>query len=156
MAILSGFKKIEPYLNYAYGKIKLMITSHSIIMDDGKNLEETVNTMNSSISTKAVKTWTLLKNQTSVGNSTITVDITQYSEFMITCGLASSENGNYYRELGSTIVPVQVLTSNSKVDHSSGSHQAYYSSSYNGGISYLGNNQIKIYNNGGITRLYAK
>lgn len=26
----------------------------------------------------------------------------------------------------------------------------------NGGISYLGNNRIKIYNNGGITRLYAK
>ena len=157
MAILSGFKKIEPYLNYAYGKIKLMITSNSIIMDNGKNLENTVSTMNSDISNRAVKTWTMLKNQTSVGNSTISVDdITQYSEFMIACGLGSSLNGNYYRELASTIVPAQVLTSHTNVDHNSGSHQAYYSSAYNGGISYLGNNQIKIYNNGGITRLYAR
>lgn len=156
MAILSGFKKIEPYLNYAYGKIKLMITSHSIIMDDGKNLEDTINVMNSDISTRAIKTWTQLKNQPTVGNSTITVDVTKYSEFLITCGLASSNNGNYYRELGSTIVPASVLTSHSGIDHESGTHQAFYSSTYNGGISYLGNNQIKIYNNGGITRLYAR
>ncbi len=108
------------------------------------------------VASKANREWTLLKNQTSVGNSTITVDVSQYSEFMITCGLASSTNGNYYRELASTIVPAQVLTSHSDVDHNSGSHQAYYSSAYNGGISYLGNNKIKIYNNGGITRLYAR
>lgn len=105
---------------------------------------------------KANREWTLLKNQTSAGNSTITVDVSQYSEFMITCGLASSTNGNYYRELASTIVPAQVLTSRSVVDHRSGSHQAYYSSAYNGGISYLSSNKIKIYNNGGITRLYAR
>ena len=105
---------------------------------------------------KANREWTLLKNQTSAGNSTITVDVPQYSEFMITCGLASSTNGNYYRELASTIVPAQVLTSRSVVDHGSGSHQAYYSSAYNGGISYLSSNKIKIYNNGGITRLYAR
>ena len=105
---------------------------------------------------KANREWTLLKNQTSAGNSTITVDVSQYSEFMITCGLASSTNGNYYRELASTIVPAQVLTSRSVVDHGSGSHQAYYSSACNGGISYLSSNKIKIYNNGGITRLYAR
>ena len=105
---------------------------------------------------KANREWTLLKNQTSAGNSTITVDVSQYSEFMITCGLASSTNGNYYRELASTIVPAQVLTSRSVVDYGSGSHQAYYSSAYNGGISYLSSNKIKIYNNGGITRLYAR
>lgn len=108
------------------------------------------------VASKANREWTLLKNQTSAGNSTITVDVSQYSEFMITCGLASSTNGNYYRELASTIVPAQVLTSRSVVDHGSGSHQAYYSSAYNGGISYLSNNKIKIYNNGGITRLYAR
>lgn len=108
------------------------------------------------VDNKANREWTLLKNQTSAGNSTITVDVSQYSEFMITCGLASSTNGNYYRELASTIVPAQVLTSRSVVDHGSGSHQAYYSSAYNGGISYLSSNKIKIYNNGGITRLYAR
>ena len=75
---------------------------------------------------------------------------------MITCGLASRTNGNYYRELASTIVPAQVLTSRSVVDHGSGSHQAYYSSACNGVISYLSSNKIKIYNNGGITRLYAR
>lgn len=108
------------------------------------------------IDDKAAKVWVMLKNQTSIGNSTITVDVSKYSEFLITCGLASTSNGNYYRELNSTIVPVAVLTSASGIDHGSGSHQAFYSSTYNGGISYLGNNKIKIYNNGGITRLYAK
>lgn len=108
------------------------------------------------VDNKANKSWTLLKNQPTAGNSTITVDVSQYSEFLITCGLASSTNGNYYRELGSTIVPASVLTSHSGIDHGSGTHQAFYSSTYNGGISYLGSNKIKIYNNGGITRLYAR
>lgn len=108
------------------------------------------------VDNKANKSWTLLKNQPTVGKSTITVDVSQYSEFLITCGLASSTNGNYYRELGSTIVPAAVLTSASGIDHGSGSHQAFYSSGYNGGISYLGSNKIKVYNNGGITRLYAR
>lgn len=117
---------------------------------------ESMTALFTKVDNKANREWTLLKNQTSVGNSTITVDVSQYSEFMITCGLASSTNGNYYRELASTIVPAQVLTSHSVVDHGSGSHQAYYSSAYNGGISYLSSNKIKIYNNGGITRLYAR
>lgn len=117
---------------------------------------ESMTALFTKVDNKANREWTLLKNQTSAGNSTITVDVSQYSEFMITCGLASSTNGNYYRELASTIVPAQVLTSHSVVDHGSGSHQAYYSGAYNGGISYLSSNKIKIYNNGGITRLYAR
>lgn len=117
---------------------------------------ESMTALFTKVDNKTNREWTLLKNQTSTGNSTITVDVSQYSEFMITCGLASSTNGNYYRELASTIVPAQVLTSRSVVDHGSGSHQAYYSSAYNGGISYLSSNKIKIYNNGGITRLYAR
>lgn len=117
---------------------------------------ESMTALFTKVDNKANREWTLLKNQTSAGNSTITVDVSQYSEFMITCGLVSSTNGNYYRELASTIVPAQVLTSRSVVDHGSGSHQAYYSSAYNGGISYLSSNKIKIYNNGGITRLYAR
>lgn len=117
---------------------------------------ESMTALFTKVDNKANREWTLLKNQTSEGNSTITVDVSQYSEFMITCGLASSTNGNYYRELASTIVPAQVLTSRSVVDHGSGSHQAYYSGAYNGGISYLSSNKIKIYNNGGITRLYAR
>lgn len=117
---------------------------------------ESMTALFTKVDNKANREWTLLKNQTSAGNSTIAVDVSQYSEFMITCGLASSTNGNYYRELASTIVPAQVLTSHSVVDHGSGSHQAYYSSAYNGGISYLSSNKIKIYNNGGITRLYAR
>ena len=117
---------------------------------------ESMTALFTKVSNKANKAWTLLKNQATVGNSTITVDVSQYSEFLITCGLASSTNGNYYRELGSTIVPASVLTSHSGIDHGSGAHQAFYSSTYNGGISYLGSNKIKIYNNGGITRLYAR
>lgn len=117
---------------------------------------ESMTALFTKVSNKANKAWTRLKNQETVGNSTITVDVSQYSEFLITCGLASSTNGNYYRELGSTIVPASVLTSHSGIDHGSGTHQAFYSSTYNGGISYLGSNKIKIYNNGGITRLYAR
>ena len=117
---------------------------------------ESMTALFTKVSNKANKAWTRLKNQATVGNSTITVDVSQYSEFLITCGLASSTNGNYYRELGSTIVPASVLTSHSGIDHGSGTHQAFYSSTYNGGIAYLGNNKIKIYNNGGITRLYAR
>ena len=117
---------------------------------------ESMTALFTKVSNKANKAWTRLKNQATVGNSTITVDVSQYSEFLITCGLASSTNGNYYRELGSTIVPASVLTSHSGIDHELGTHQAFYSSTYNGGISYLGSNKIKIYNNGGITRLYAR
>lgn len=117
---------------------------------------ESMTALFTKVSNKANKAWTRLKNQATVGNSTITVDVSQYSEFLITCGLASSTNGNYYRELGSTIVPASVLTSHSGIDHGSGTHQAFYSSTYNGGISYLGSNKIKIYNNGGIIRLYAR
>lgn len=117
---------------------------------------ESMTALFTKVSNKANKAWTRLKNQATVGNSTITVDVSQYSEFLITCGSASSTNGNYYRELGSTIVPASVLTSHSGIDHGSGTHQAFYSSTYNGGISYLGSNKIKIYNNGGITRLYAR
>lgn len=117
---------------------------------------ESMTALFTKVSNKANKSWTLLKNQPTVGNSTITVDVSQYSEFLITCGLGSSHNGSYYRELGSTIVPASVLTSHSGIDHGSGTHQAFYSSTYNGGISYLGSNKIKIYNNGGITRLYAR
>lgn len=117
---------------------------------------ESMTALFTKVSNKANKAWTRLKNQATVGNSIITVDVSQYSEFLITCGLTSSTNGNYYRELGSTIVPASVLTSHSGIDHGSGTHQAFYSSTYNGGISYLGSNKIKIYNNGGITRLYAR
>lgn len=117
---------------------------------------ESMTALFTKVSNKANKAWTRLKNQATVGNSTITVDVSQYSEFLITCGLASSTNGNYYRELGSTIVPASVLTSHSGIVHGSGTHQVFYSSTYNGGISYLGSNKIKIYNNGGITRLYAR
>lgn len=117
---------------------------------------ESMTALFTKVDNKANKAWTRLINQATVGNSTITVDVSQYSEFLITCGLASSTNGNYYRELGSTIVPASVLTSHSGIDHGSGTHQAFCSSTYNGGISYLGSNKIKIYNNGGITRLYAR
>ena len=130
----------------------------SLVVDDTDTYVngESMTALFTKVSNKANKAWTRLKNQATVGNSTITVDVSQYSEFLITCGLASSTNGNYYRELGSTIVPASVLTSHSGIDHGSGTHQAFYSSTYNGGISYLGSNKIKIYNNGGITRLYAR
>ena len=53
---------------------------------------ESMTALFTKVDNKANREWTLLKNQTSAGNSTITVDVSQYSEFMITCGLASSTN----------------------------------------------------------------
>lgn len=156
MAILAQKKRIKLLFKIVTGYVKYLLSSEYVVMNDDIDLETTITNIRNDINNKARKTWVQLKNQTSVGNSTITVDTSKYSEFLITCGLASNTNGNYYRELGSTIVPVSVLTSASGVDHRSGSHQAYYNSTYNGGISYLGNNRIKIYNNGGITRLYAR
>ena len=156
MAILAQKKRIKLLFKIVTGYVKYLLSSEYVVMNDDIDLETTITNIRNDINNKANKAWTELKNQTTTGNSTITVDVSQYSEFMITCGLASSTNGNYYRELGSTIVPASVLTSHSGIDHGSGAHQAFYSSSYNGGISYLGNNRIKIYNNGGITRLYAR
>lgn len=156
MAILAQKKRIKLLFKIATGYVKYLLSSEYVVMNDDTNLETTITNIKNDINNKANKSWTLLKNQPTAGNSTITVDVSQYSEFMITCGLGSSKNGSYYRELGSTIVPSSVLTSHSGIDHESGTHQAYYNSTYNGGISYLGNNRIKIYNNGGITRLYAR
>lgn len=156
MAILAQKKRIKLLFKIATGYVKYLLSSEYVVMNDDTNLETTITNIKNDINNKANKSWTLLKNQPTVGNSTITVDVSQYSEFLITCGLASSTNGSYYRELGSTIVPAAVLTSASGIDHGSGTHQSYYNSTYNGGISYLGNNRIKIYNNGGITRLYAR
>ena len=122
-----------------------------------KYLEKTIgNNVERIESEKADKSWKLLRNQTSIGNATITVDVSLYSEFLIESGLASGSDETYYRILASTIVPKSVLTYKTGVDHDKGTHQAYYSSSYYGGISYTATNEIKIYNNGGITRLYAR
>ena len=53
---------------------------------------ESMTALFTKVSNKANKAWTRLKNQATVGNSTITVDVSQYSEFLITCGLASSRS----------------------------------------------------------------
>lgn len=160
-----GVDRAETYLRNSSTRISTKASHEggsasvpSVVVNDTDTYVngESMTALFTKVSNKANKAWTRLKNQATVGNSTITVDVSQYSEFLITCGLASSTNGNYYRELGSTIVPASVLTSHSGIDHGSGTHQAFYSSTYNGGISYLGSNKIKIYNNGGITRLYAR
>ena len=156
MAILAQKKRIKLLFKIAAGYVKYLLSSEYVVMNDDTDLETTITNIKNDIDNKARKTWVQLKNQTSVGNSTISVDVSKYSEFMITCGVASTSNGNYYRILGSSIVPVAVLTSASGIDHGSGTHQAYYNSTYNGGISFLGDNKIKVYNNGGITRLYAR
>lgn len=102
--------------------------------------------------------WHMVKNQYDVGNSTVTVAnlTTLYSEVLLTCGLASTVVGSYYRILGSITIPMDVFTS-SKVDHSNGAQQVTSTQgSYRGGCSYMGNNQIKVYNVYGITRVYVR
>ena len=148
-------------ITFSYGQInkdpvKQIANTKELAEKNESNIKYLENNVQRIESEKADKSWKFLSNQTSVGNSTITVDMSLYSEFLIESGIASDYNGNYYRALASTIVPKEVLISHTGIDHGYGSHQAYYSSSYRGGISYVGNGQIKVYNGGGITRLYAR
>lgn len=157
---IQGSREIVDF-TFSYGQInkdpvKQIVNIKELAEKNNSNIKYLENNVERIDSEKADKSWKLLSNQTSVGNDTITVDMSLYSEFLIEAGLASDYNDNYYRILASTIVPKSVLTSATNVDQGQGAHQAYYSSSYRGGISYVGTGKIKVYNGGGITRLYAR
>lgn len=148
-------------ITFSYGQmnkdpVKQIANAKELAEKNESNIKYLENNVERIESEKADKSWKLLRNQTSVGNATITVDMSLYSEFLIEAGLESSQNNNYYRTMASTIVPKEVLVSETNVDHEDGAHQVYYSSSYRGGISYVGSGKIKVYNGGGITRLYAR
>lgn len=99
--------------------------------------------------------WELITDHAGTSMKTITLDlpVSRYQEFMITIGPTSSKS----RILASTTIPQIALTGivGSEVG---GNHQVYYSSSYRGGINYLGNNKIQCYTNGGgaYLRLWAR
>lgn len=93
------------------------------------------------------KKWEKLKTVANNTNSIITVEnLEKYSEFVITVGPIA--NGNTLaRVLASTIIPKSKLVEYT-TDHPYGAHQAVYndgSNKFQGGISYTGDSQIKIY-----------
>ncbi len=104
-----------------------------------------------------IRTWKYLGMATGdVSPRTISVDITKYYEYMVTTGYNSrSGDEYYYRVLASTIIPAEVFYGQANRDWSNGAHQAYYSSDYYGGVSYM-NYSAKIYGPKGETRLYAR
>lgn len=99
------------------------------------------------------KDWTLIKSSTT--QATIS-NLSSYKEFMLQCVL---NQNNGYRVLASTILTADELLSYT-TDHADGAHQARYSSStsYSAGVSYLGNNSVKLYHTGtnAYARLYAR
>ena len=118
------------------------IRAKDVYYKNGKNLDDT-------------KEW----QQLHVGNAgsafvTITVDVSKYSELMLTIGTYPS---NEYRILASTVFPMYAVTHMVGTD-ADGLFQVYYNSTYRAGFDYLGNNKIryKSSNSGAIARLWGR
>lgn len=98
-------------------------------------------------SDKLNKKWEKLKTVANNTNSIITVEnLEKYSEFMIAVGPITNNN-TLARVLASAIIPKSKLIEYTS-DHPYGAHQAVYndgSNKFQGGISYIGEYQIKIY-----------
>lgn len=97
--------------------------------------------------------WTLIKSNTA--QETI-ANLDTYKEFLLQC-VISQNNG--YRVLASITLTADDLFSYTS-DHGDGAHQARYSAtnSFSAGISYLGNNTVKLYHTGtsAHARLYGR
>jgi hypothetical protein len=101
--------------------------------------------------------WTLIKQ--TMAEETITgLEDAGYSEFLLTCQIdpKGGQGYNHERVMASTTIPAEVFFGYT-TDHGNGASQAYYTSTYNSGVSYLGNNKVKLYHPSGCyARLYAR
>lgn len=101
--------------------------------------------------------WTLIKQ--TVAEETITgLSDAGYKEFLLTCQIDPKGGQGYEHErvMASLTIPAFVFFGYT-TDHGNGAHQAYYTSQYNSGASYLGNNKVKLYHPSGCyARLYAR
>lgn len=101
--------------------------------------------------------WTLIK-QTMPEETIVGLEDAGYSEFLLTCQIdpKGGQGYNHERVMASTIIPAEVFFGYT-TDHGNGASQAYYSTQYNSGVSYLGNNKVKLYHPSGCyARLYAR
>lgn len=98
----------------------------------------------------AVQKWTRIKDT----NAQQTIKgLEKYSEFMLVAMITDSTAG---RVLASITIPADVFLGYT-TDHGDGAHQAYYSSTYRAGVSYMGNGKVKMYSSSGTYAvLYAR
>lgn len=106
---------------------------------------------------KKAMEWTLIK-QTTATETIEGLEDAGYTEFLLTCQIDPTSGSGYLHErvMASLIIPAENFFGYTR-DHQNGAHQAYYSSTYNSGVSYLGNNRVKMYHpSGNYARLYAR
>lgn len=118
------------------------IRAKDVYYKNGKNLDD-------------IREWTLV-DKNAGGMKTVTVDLSKYSEFLLSVGTHPT---NMYRILASTVIPKYALEqmATSSVD-SNGHFQVYYSSTYWAGLNYLGSNKIQYRSasSGAIAILWAR
>ena len=104
------------------------IRAKDVVYKNGKSLDDT-------------REWKKVDVGNAGGFKTITVDLSQYSELLLTVGTYPI---NANRILASTVIPISdVVNQASSSGDGNGHFQAYYSSTYWAGFNYLGNNQIQ-------------
>lgn len=105
--------------------------------------------------------WTLIKGSTT--EEVISgLEDAGYSEFLLTCQLdpKGSTGQTSGRVMASIVIPADAFF-HYTTDHGDGAHQAFYNSGFNAGVSYLGNNRVKMYHTSSTAyavhaRLYAR
>lgn len=96
MAILDKIYKVEPYISSALGKIKLMISSNSIQMNDGSTVEQKISNINSNIENKmpGVRAFTAGSIIKSIPNNSNSVKIFSNSDINTLLGINDSSYAN--------------------------------------------------------------
>ena len=112
-----------------------------------ENLPST-NTPINATNLNSILTWTEIARYTTAdSNTTQTIsNLTDYNELLVTVGATNAPT----RILNSIVIPIQLFTA-TVADTGNGYFQVAYMTEagypWQSGISYLGNNQIKLYNN---------
>ena len=92
------------------------------------------------------------------GYKTIDVDNSKWNECLIIVGVNSTDDNNR-RALVSCVITSDVFARQSAGYSlmSEGRHQAYYSSTYRGGLDFISESQVRIYaSSSALTRLYYR
>lgn len=99
MAILDKFYKVEPYITSAAGKIKLLISSKFIQMENGSTLEDKMSTVDSNVSKVSnkfvgISAITAGTKVVSIARDNTSVQVFTTSEIDELLGISGSNNAN--------------------------------------------------------------
>lgn len=157
MAILDKIHKVIPRIKTATGYIQYAFRAQDVYMEDNTDLETKITEIDNTTEElkNTEKTWHRINRQgfTSSGSNTwnLNWDANTPSAFMLRIGVASSAGERYYsRCLATVIIPRSCATATLGVDYSSGTHQAYYTNTMNGGISFISSTSVKVYATGSV------